>query len=817
MRNQSIIYGIIAALLFPLLATDTSRSSEDAQANKAVLSTLHAPSTEGENDYYVANRAPLLPNPLIKLPVGAVKADGWLRRQLVLMREGMFGRLPELSKFCQANVSAWMSPRGEGDFGWEELPYWLKGYGDLGYLLEDRRIIDETKTWIEAVIAGQEEDGWFGPRLNKKKRDVWPNMVMLDALRSYYEFSQDERVIQLMTRYFRWQLELPREQFLPGSWQKIRGGDNLHSIYWLFNRTGEMWLLDLARKNHELTADWTAGIASWHGVNITQCFREPAQFFQQSKAAIHLQAVERNYQAVMELFGQAPGGMFGADENCRSGYTDPRQAAESCSMVEFMRSNEILLAITGNPQYSDRCEEIAFNSLPAAMTPDLKGLHYLTAPNMPQLDSNNKSPGLQNSGCMLTYSPWRYRCCQHNVAQGWPYFTEHVWMAVRGNGLAATLYAPSQVEARVGDGATVRIVEETDYPFGETIDFSISLSKPTAFPLLLRIPGWCFGAKISINDNLAADLLHPSSFIALEKEWRDGDHVKLELPMAIHIKRWPKSMNAVSVERGPLTYSLKIGERWEITGGAEAWPEQEVYPTTAWNYGLDRNENRSQFQFSLHKKEGPLAEHPFTLENAPLEIRTFGRKIPNWKLTGGLVGRLQPSPALSTEPREEITLIPMGCARLRITAFPVVSDGTDAIAWLELPPPLSITASHVGGDLDAVNDGEYPETPEEKAISLFSWQPHRGTDEWIAYRFETPRRISHAVILWAVDDEENGCRVPEHCRIVGKDGAELQEMGRYGDGLTRIAFSPVFTDEIRLEVKLRDGYLAGIYEWLVGD
>ena len=73
------------------------------------------------------------------------------------------------------------------------------------------------------------------------------------------------------------------------------------------------------------------------------------------------------------------------------------------------------------------------------------------------------------------------------------------------------------------------------------------------------------------------------------------------------------------------------------------------------------------------------------------------------------------------------------------------------------------------------------------------------------------------MILWTVDDEEKGCRVPEHCRIVGKDGMELKEMGRYGDGLTRIHFAPIFTDEIRLEVKLRDGYSAGIYEWLVGD
>ncbi len=57
--------------------------------------------------------------------------------------------------------------------------------------------------------------------------------------------------------------------------------------------------------------------------------------------------------------------MFGADENFRPGYGDPRQGAETCTMVEFMNSDEALLTITGDAHYADRCEEIAFNSLPA--------------------------------------------------------------------------------------------------------------------------------------------------------------------------------------------------------------------------------------------------------------------------------------------------------------------------------------------------------------------------------------------------------------------------------------------------------------------
>ena len=148
------------------------------------------------------------------------------------------------------------------------------------------------------------------------------------------------------------------------------------------------------------------------------------------------------------------------------GYGDPRQGFETCSWVEFMHSFEMLTKISGNPLWADRCEEIAFNSFPAAMTPDLKGLHYLTAANLVQLDCHNKAPGFENGGNMLGYSPFEcYRCCQHNVSHGWPYYAEELWLATADGGLCALLYAASTVAAKVGDGAAVTLAETTDYPF----------------------------------------------------------------------------------------------------------------------------------------------------------------------------------------------------------------------------------------------------------------------------------------------------------------------------------------------------------------
>jgi hypothetical protein len=641
----------------------------------------------GDNIHYPGNRAPLAPSPLMKLPIGAVKPGGWLRHQLELTADGFSGRLPEISKFCKYEGNAWVSREGSGERGWEEVPYWLKGFTDLGFVLGDTRINTEARRWLDAVLSNQREDGYFGNRANLEIRrgqqpqmntdrperilDLWPNMIMLYPLRSLYEATGDARVIPFMTRYFRWQLSLPVNEFLPGSWQKYRGGDNLDSIYWLYNRTGEPWLLELAQRTHERTADWFRNIPTWHGVNISQGFREPAQYFQQSKDPKYLDAAEHNYRTVMEQYGQVPGGMFGADENARPGYSGPRQGAETCSMAEFMLSHEMLVKITGDARWADRTEEVAFNSLPASMTPDLKGLHYLTAPNMVQLDRGSKAPMFDNRGDMLSYNPYQYRCCQHNVAHAWPYFAEHLWMATPGHGLAAVLYGASSVTAQVGDGTEVQISETTDYPFDGVVSFTVRAPKPVNFPLSLRVPEWTRAPKLLVNGRALPLPETSRGWLIVEREWRNGDRVRLELPMRVEVRQWTSNRNSVSVFRGPLAYSLKIGERWQQYGSDPKWPAFEVFPTTAWNYALELDPAQPEDAATVRRVRGPLKPQPFTPDSAPVTLTVKARRLPAWQLEdNGLIQEVPPSPVVTNERLEQVTLIPMGCARLRVAAFP---------------------------------------------------------------------------------------------------------------------------------------------------
>jgi hypothetical protein len=482
--------------------------------------------------------------------------------------------------------------------------------------------------------------------------------------------------------------------------------------------------------------------------------------------------------------------------------------------------------ITGEVLWADRCEEVAVNSLPAAMTPDLKGLHYLTAPNQIQLDQANKSPMIQNGGDMFSYSPHKYRCCQHNVAFGWPYYAENLWMATKGNGLAAVLYAPSKVTAKVGDGTEVTITETTDYPFDDVVTFKISTKKPVKFPLWLRIPTWCdnpTASTISASGSISDTTEKGGCWTLFYHEWEDGDTVRLELPMKIRVKTWEKNHNAVSIHRGPLAYSLKIKERWAKYGDNEKWPNWEVYPDSSWNYGLVLDKDDPAASFEVVESKGMTKKQPFTPEAAPIMLKAKGKRILQWTQEhNGLVGPIQKSPVQSDQLTEDITLIPMGCARLRISAFPQIGEGPDAHLWTELPK-YQISASHAHDNLGAVIDELVPKSSIDTTIPRFTWWDHKGTGEWIQLDFSTPQKLSWCEVYWFDDEPKGGCRVPVSWKVLytqnnkWKTVDATSEFGMKKDTFNRATFKPIETRNIRVWVELQPKYSAGILECRVGE
>ncbi|MBO7524257.1 MAG: glycoside hydrolase family 127 protein [Verrucomicrobia bacterium] len=654
------------------------------QAAETTVTVVDRIPTTSFNNYYESNYAPLQAQSLIKLPNGSIIPGGWLMRQLELQRDGLNGHLGEISAWLQKDDNAWL--KSGGKWGWEEVPYWLRGYASLSYIMKDATgnedMFKEAKYWIEAILDSQREDGNFGPAY-KGKQDFWPNMIALWILQDYYEYTGDSRVIPFMTKYAHYQLSVKDEDFLSSYWENSRGGDNLWSVVWLYNRTKDPELLKLGEKVHRNTANWTRAteLPNWHNVNVAQCFREPATWYlfngdeKMCRASYNVQSLVRR------AYGQVPGGMFGSDENCRIGFFDPRQGTETCGFAEQMSSDEIMLQITGDPYWAENCEDVAFNSYPAAFMPDYKSLRYITCPNHVLSDSENHSPGIQNGGPFLAMNPFSSRCCQHNHGFAWPYYAEHLVYATPDNGLAAVLYSSSMTKARVGDGTQIILEQTTNYPFEESVEFSVRTLKSVDFPLYLRIPSWTKSAAVYVNGKRVKSKLDGKGYVCISRKWDNGDTVKLDLPMEITYRTWQVNKNSVSVNYGPLTLSLKIAERyekkdsketaisdskWQPNADPSAWPSYEIYPDSDWNYALVTNS-----PIKVKKSDWPKDNNPFTLATVPLTFTAKGRKVPSWtldeyKLCGVLPYECDPR----SEVVEDITLVPMGAARLRISAFP---------------------------------------------------------------------------------------------------------------------------------------------------
>ena len=699
---------------------------------------------------YTPNAAPLAPTALLRLPPGAVRPSGWLAGQLQLQLNGLCGKYQDTSHFLDKSTTGWLNPSQDG---WEEVPYWLRGYGDLAYLTGDATALADTASWIDGILATQASDGFFGPtylRTNQGgQADLWPYLPLLQAMRSRVEYTGDQNTLNAMTAFLQFVHAQPGSVF-SAYWLSFRVADGLDVIYWLYNRTGEAFLLDLADTMHSNSANWLNNLPTPHNVNLAQGFREPAVYALRSGQSGMTQNAYQNYATIMGRWGQFPGGGFAGDENGRIGYRDPRQGFETCGVVELMASHELLNRITGDPVWADRCEQLAFNMLPAALDPQGKGTHYITSMNSVDLSNTVKTQGqFSNVRAMQAYMPGvdQYRCCPHNYGQGWPYFTEELWAATPDDGLCAVMYAPCSVTANVAGGHSVTVTESTGYPFTDTVTLTLSTSNPATFPLYLRIPGWCSAPAVAVNGKAVSAPAGPA-YTPISRTWHNGDTVTIHLPSTPVVSSWSTIGGALSVSNGALDYSLKIGENYVQFAGNSEFPEYEVHATTPWNYGLDLPSSNPAGALSFHAATGSVSANPFTQQSVPVSITAPAAQLAHWTADDQNVATELPTGPFQASSTTTVTLIPMGAARLRITAFPAVGAGGGTFA-------------QPGGYFRLLNAN----SGKVMGVSNMSWD-----DSAQVVQFDDNGTADH---LWQlVDNGDGNVRVRNACSglVLGVDG-----------------------------------------------
>ena len=587
----------------------------------------------------------------------------------------MSGHLDEFWPDVGAN-SGWLGGTGES---WERGPYFLDGLLPLAYLLDDDVLKAKAKKFVDWTLEHQQANGMIGPAGND---DWWPRMVMLKALLQYQEVTQDPRVVPLMTRYFHYQLSaLPNRPLQ--SWGRYRWQDEAYVVQWLYDRTRDPKLLELATLLQKQGYDWESEFVNFqytmptprglmkagqqdhalqtHGVNNAQALKVAAVQYRLSGDPGERAAFSRQLGAIDTYHGM-PNGMFSCDEHF--GGLEPQHGTELCSVVEAMFSLEVILATFGDASVGDRLEKIAYNALPGTFTDDMWAHQYNQQSNQLQVGLLSKPWTTDGPESNLYGLAPNFGCCTANYHQGWPKFTASLWMRAPDDGLVAAVFAPCELHTQVR-GTMVDVREETDYPFRNTIRFIVQPEKAIAFPLQFRVPQWATGAQVTINGKPAAIAMPPGTFARMERTWKSGDTVEITFPMQTRVSRWYN--RSVALERGPLVFSLDPGESWVKLRDRGMTADWQVFRKTYWNYALLVNEASAA---SLQPVEVPIGGRPFAAADAGVRLQAPAKRLDAWRAVDGVASAPPASPVDSDNPQESLTFIPYACAKLRVTAFP---------------------------------------------------------------------------------------------------------------------------------------------------
>ena len=639
---------------------------------------------------------PLKASPKMKeLPIFSVKPEGWLKEQIDLTVSGFFGHLHDISDHLTEN-NGWLqygktldefrAESGNPDdpyaaFAWEEQAYWLRGAYRLALISGNEELLELSLRYINAMLDSAQDDGWFGPILMKNTEtqndvplpDIWPHMVMIEVLMDYFDVSDDRRVLDTLLGFCRFCLRIDDSVFMPElsqlteSWyaaiQSSRCCEPVASLCRLYELTGDDAPLRLSERMFAIFSSRSPETDDCHVVNFAQRIKYTATNYPVSGDGALLAECETHYLEHMAVWGQMPGGLYAADERTRRGKHDPRQGSETCAMSEIVRSFLEIGRITGNTLYADRAEDIMFNSYPASHTPDYSGLHYLTCDNQPLLDAEGHD--YCNDGMQTRYDPFSYRCCQHNTGNAWPNFLQSLFLT-QENALIAWAYAPCRVETVINGGA-VTVREITGYPFGESITVELDCEKPIT--LKLRVPRWADSSTLCVNGEPRAATAK-DGFLALS-DLCGHNLITVVFPQVIKERFFPLNGNCVCIDRGPLTYSLKLSEEWSAAESrtdraGRVWHSYDVRTPSPFAYALDLS-----CPIRVAKMTDDIPPQPFTSENAPVVLHAVGRPVAGWGM--GEKNTVMPvplSPVHGDAPEETILLVPLGCQRVRMSCLP---------------------------------------------------------------------------------------------------------------------------------------------------
>jgi hypothetical protein len=623
-----------------------------------------------------------------------VRPLGWIREFLRRQRDGLTGHLDE--QFFPWNTCGWTGMIPEKKLGhaadwwdpwwpYEQSAYLYDGQMKCGALLEDAFLIGKARRQTAHILRNQATDGYLGPEHIRHTR--WPHAVFFRSFFAEHSAFGGEGIVSALARHY--ESDAKR-------WDYGNGRDVTHieGMCWVNERTGRKEFLQMAEKAWEgfnkrnfykpaSTSGLLSGLQPFeHGVTFFETMKLPAILYGRNGKKELLDAAINGLEKI-DRFHMLPDGVPSSEEYLNGQFSTATH--EACDITDYTWAAGYVLMASGMAKWADRIERACFNAGPGAVMPDFKAHQYLSCPNQ-AVSTGRSGHGeyrLQYRGAHPTL------CCSGNINRFMPNYVSRMWLAAR-DGIAAAMYGPSEVSFGVS-GIEVRIVEETDYPFGEEIVFRISCAKPVRFTLHLRIPGWCAQARLHVNGRVEQTDCASEAFLPLEREFRDGDEIRLSLPMALKMNYRPDAGDAdgirvgASFSYGPLCLAFPVPtdksiddspELFSIATSSKEYPAWNLRPSGEWRFAVE-HPDRMIPRARISRK--PLSGFPFDDSSRTLSVSLPIRRIRGWDLVPGrhdgvdtLTTPGLPGKTVGRGSASRISLVPYGSTRLRMTVFPLL-------------------------------------------------------------------------------------------------------------------------------------------------
>ncbi|PYH89615.1 hypothetical protein BO71DRAFT_413224 [Aspergillus ellipticus CBS 707.79] len=659
-------------------------------------------------------QAPLLPKPQDRpshqdlrplefdpLPLGSVRARGWLQDQLELMAAGLPGHEHDFYRIVKDNP--WLG--GDQDYSIlnEAFPYWFNGLVPLAYLTEDERLKEQVLSTADYVLSHQQEDGWLGPETNLSTRNFWARYLMLTGFIQLADVEAgtdlQTRILDSIHRFINLMHSMLLDNYrgyvkhdgevVDDQWGRSRAADIIMSLQWVYEhdpRDQKHKLLDCMYMFEAKGMNWTnwftegvylkqdldtvpdtittAYFPFEHGVNAAQGLKAAAVLRRYIHDDRLLETSRRGVNWTFRYHG-TPSGVIIADE--RLAGLSPVRGVELCTVVETMFSLNYLYQTLGDNSLADQCELAAYNALPVMTLPDWWAHQYVAQTNQPISHHLSKTPffNVYEEGQRFGLEP-DYPCCTVNHPQGYPKFVAAAFLRRGENSIAHALLGPMSVTTTTRSGTNVSIVCNTNYPFAHDLQYTTSATHP--FTFLIRLPTWSTSTTIILN---------PSPHTGMQEIPLEPGTSHIHVTFTTDIRVDPRANDTVSIYHGALLYAIPI--TYNLTSqrvpGYETAPpnvlNHDLLPTSPWAYAIDPTTLRFR---SMANGTEKLPNLLWTL-GAPTSITATVCEI-DWPMVDGYAA----NPPLKEDRRcvgkpFEIDLVPYGSAKLHMAELPVMRLG----------------------------------------------------------------------------------------------------------------------------------------------